>query len=95
MRGLEKSRPFYFAAYSTAIMKIIFRRYSSMKKIKLWVKTTFAVCSLCAPIPLMIIGIWMIYNVGLWIGLGVDFIGYAGTLYACCTTLEVIKSRKN
>ena len=65
-----------------------------MKKIKLWVKTTAAVCSLCAPIALMIIGIWMIYNVGLWIGLGVGLAGCAGTLYVSCTTLEVIKSRK-
>ena len=65
-----------------------------MKKIKLWVKTTFAVCSLCAPILLTIIGIWMIYNIGLWIGLGVGLAGCAGTLYAGCTTLEVIKSRK-
>ena len=65
-----------------------------MKKIKLWVKTTVAVCSLCAPILLTIIGIWMIYNVGLSIGLGVCFIGCAGTLYVGCTTLEVIKSRK-
>ena len=53
-----------------------------MKKIKLWVKTTVAVCSLCAPILLTIIGIWMIYNVGLWIGSVIGLAGFIGTLYA-------------
>ena len=53
-----------------------------MKKIKLLVKTTVAVCSLCAPILLTIIGIWMIYNVGLWIGSVIGLAGFIGTLYA-------------
>ena len=53
-----------------------------MKKITLWVKTSGAVCSLCAPTALMIIGIWMIYNVGLWIGSVIGLAGFIGTLYA-------------
>lgn len=65
-----------------------------MRKIKLWVKTTVAVCALCAPILLTIIGIWMIYNVGFWIGSVIGFIGCAETLYYGCTALEVIESRK-
>ena len=52
-----------------------------MKKIKLWVKATAAVCSLCAPTVLMIIGIWMIYNVGLFIGSVIGLAGFIGTLY--------------
>lgn len=65
-----------------------------MRKIKLWVKTTVTICSLCAPILLIIIGIWMTYNVGLWIGSVIGFIGCAGTLYNGCTALEIIGSRK-
>ena len=65
-----------------------------MKKIKnLFIFTGSLIC-VCAPTALMIIGIWMIYNVGLWIGSVIGFIGCAGTLYVGCTTLEVIKSRK-
>ena len=82
MRGLEKSRPFYFAVYSTAIMKIIFRRYSSMKKIKNLFSLISALSCVVAPTLLMAIGIWMIYNVGLWIGSVIGLAGYIGTLYA-------------
>ena len=82
MRGLEKSRPFYFAVYSTAIMKIIFRRYSSMKTIKNLFSLISALSCVVAPTLLMAIGIWMIYNVGLWIGSVIGLAGYIGTLYA-------------
>ena len=37
---------------------------------------------ICAPTLLMIIGIWMIYNVGLWIGSVIGLAGFIGTLYA-------------
>ena len=40
-----------------------------------------ALSCVCAPTLLMIIGIWMIYNVGLWIGLGVGFVGYAASAW--------------
>ena len=66
-----------------------------MKILKNLAIFTGALICVCAPTVLMIIGIWMIYNVGLCIGLGVGFIGCAGTLYVGCTTLKVIKSRKN
>lgn len=65
-----------------------------MRKIKLLVKTTVAVCSLCAPILLMIIGIWMIYNVDFLIGSVIGFIGCVETLYYGQVALEVIESRK-
>ena len=41
-----------------------------------------ALSLLCAPIVLMMIGIWMIYNIGLWIGLAFSIAG------ACATVLE-------
>lgn len=48
------------------------------KELKKLAKFIAALCFLAAPLLLMIIGIWMIYNVGLWIGLGITFVGYAG-----------------
>ena len=42
--------------------------------------TGLLVC-VCAPTALMIIGIWMIYNVGLKIGLALSIAGFIGTLY--------------
>ena len=73
---------FYFAVYSTAIMKIIFRRYSGMKRLKNLAIFTGSLVCICAPTVLMIIGIWMIYNVGIWIGSVIGLAGYIGTLYA-------------
>ena len=53
-----------------------------MKKIKnLFIFTGSLIC-VCAPTVLMIIGIWMIYNVGLWIGSVIGLAGFIGTLYA-------------
>ena len=49
-----------------------------MKKIESLVEVIFAACFLFAPLLLMIIGIWMIYNVDLLIGLVIAFIGCAG-----------------
>ena len=50
------------------------------------IKKTFALVAalscVCAPTLLMAIGIWMIYNVGLWIGSVIGLAGYIGTLYA-------------
>ena len=53
-----------------------------MKKIKnLFIFTGSLIC-VCAPILLMTIGIWMIYNVGIWIGSVIGLAGFIGTLYA-------------
>lgn len=35
----------------------------------------------CAPTLLMIVGFWMIYNVGLWVGLGLSAVGYAASVW--------------
>lgn len=44
--------------------------------------TLAVICGLASPALLMIIGIWMIYNVGLWIGLGITGVGYAGCTFS-------------
>ena len=54
-----------------------------MKKLKNLAILTGSLVCICAPTALMIIGIWMIYNVGLWIGSVIGLAGYIGTLYAC------------
>ena len=95
MRGLEKSRPFYFAAYSTTIMKIIFRRYSSMKRLKNLFSLISALSCVVAPTLLMAIGIWMIYNVGLLIGLIVGIVGYAASAFEYCYLLTWWKSNNS
>lgn len=53
-----------------------------MKKIKNLAILTGSLVCICEPTALMIIGIWMIYNVGLWIGSVIGLAGYIGTLYA-------------
>ena len=35
----------------------------------------------CAPTLLMFIGFWMIYNVGLWIGLALSIVGYGACVW--------------
>ena len=51
------------------------------KKIEKTFALVAALSCVCAPTLLMIIGIWMIYNVGLWIGLGVSAVGYAASVW--------------
>ena len=53
-----------------------------MKKLKNFAILTGSLVCICAPTTLMIIGIWMIYNVDLWIGSVIGLAGYIGTLYA-------------
>lgn len=65
-----------------------------MKKIESLVKAIFALCFLCSPVLLMIIGIWMIYNVGLLTGLVISYIGCAGAGFECGLILEEIENRK-
>lgn len=49
------------------------------------IKKTFALVSalsfVCAPILLMFIGFWMIYNVGLWIGITFSAVGYFASVW--------------
>ena len=65
-----------------------------MKKIKCWIEAIFALFFLCAPVLLMIIGIWMIYNIDLFIGLVIGFIGFTGAVYEWGLILEKIESMK-
>ena len=53
-----------------------------MKKLKNLAILIGSLVCICAPTALMIIGIWMIYNVGLWIGSVIGLAGFIGTLYA-------------
>ena len=65
-----------------------------MKKIESLVEVIFAACFLLAPLLLMIIGIWMIYNVDPLIGLLIGLIGCAGAGFAYPRALEEIKEIK-
>lgn len=40
-----------------------------------------ALSFVCAPTLLMIIGFWMIYNVGLYIGLALSIVGYGACVW--------------
>lgn len=51
------------------------------KKIEKTFALVAALSFICAPTLLMIIGFWMIYNVGLWIGLGLSAVGYAASVW--------------
>ena len=65
-----------------------------MKKIESLVEVIFAACFLFAPLLLMIIGIWMIYNVDPLIGLVIGLIGCAGAGWGYPLALEEIKKIK-
>ena len=65
-----------------------------MKKIESLVEVIFAACFLFAPLLLMIIGFWMIYNVDPLIGLLIGIIGCAGAGFAYPRALEEIKEIK-
>ena len=62
-----------------------------MKKIESLVEVIFAACFLFAPLLLMIIGIWMIYNVDPLIGLVIGLIGCAGAGFAYPRALEKLR----
>lgn len=51
------------------------------KKIEKTFALVAALSFVCAPTLLMIVGFWMIYNVGLWIGLGLSAVGYAASVW--------------
>ena len=65
-----------------------------MKKIESLVEVIFAACFLFAPLLLMIIGIWMIYNVNPLIGLVIGLIGCAGAGWGYPHTIEEFKKIK-
>lgn len=65
-----------------------------MRKIKRLFGLVAALSCVCAPTLLMILGIWMIYNVGLWIGLGVGFVGYAGSAFEYSYLESLFKKMK-
>ena len=52
-----------------------------MKILKNLAIFTGSLVCVCAPTALMIIGIWMIYNVDLKIGIALSIAGFIGTLY--------------
>ena len=66
-----------------------------MRKIERLFGLVAALSFVCAPTLLMFIGFWMIYNVGLWIGLGVGFVGYAASAFEYCYLESWFKSRKS
>ena len=66
-----------------------------MKKIKNLFKLISALSCVCAPTLLMAIGIWMIYSVGLLIGLVVGIVGYAASAFEYCYLLMWFKSNKS
>ena len=66
-----------------------------MKKIKNLFRLISALSYVVAPTLLMAIGIWMIYNVGLLIGLIVSIVGYAASAFEYCYFLTRWKSNKS
>lgn len=51
------------------------------KKLEKLFALVSALSFVCAPTLLMFIGFWMIYNVGLWIGLGLSAVGYFASVW--------------
>ena len=51
------------------------------KRLKELFALVSALSFVCAPTLLMFIGFWMIYNVGLWIGLGLSAVGYFASVW--------------
>ena len=67
-----------------------------MKKIKNLFSLISALSCVVAPTLLMAIGIWMIYNVGLFIGSVIGLAGFIGTLYIYYVNMiENEQERKN
>ena len=67
-----------------------------MKKIKNLLSLISALSCVVAPTLLMAIGIWMIYNVGLFIGSVIGLAGFIGTLYIYYVNMvENEEERKN
>ena len=57
-----------------------------------------ALSFICAPMLLMFIGFWMIYNVGLWIGITFSAVGYFASVweyFQLQTYFDKRKKKKN
>lgn len=54
-----------------------------------------ALSFVCAPTLLMIIGFWMIYNVGLYIGLALSIVGYGACVWEYGQLQMLYDSRKS
>ena len=66
-----------------------------MKRLKNLFSLISALSCVVAPTLLMAIGIWMIYNVGLLIGLIVGIVGYAASAFEYCYLLTWWKSNNS
>ena len=64
------------------------------KKIEKTFALIAALSCVCAPSVLMIVGFWMIYNVGLWIGLGLSAVGYAASVWEYAQLQIHLESKK-
>lgn len=65
-----------------------------MKILKNLAIFTGSLVCVCAPAALMIIGIWMIYTVGLPIGLLLSIAGFIGTLYVYYVNMAEIEEER-
>ena len=54
-----------------------------------------ALSFVCAPTLLMFIGFWMIYNVGLWIGIAFSAVGYFASVWEYGQLQMLYDSRKS
>lgn len=52
-----------------------------------------ALSFVCAPTLLMFIGFWMIYNVGLWIGIAFSAVGYFASVWELFELQTYFKDR--
>lgn len=64
------------------------------KKIEKTFALVAALSSACAPALLMVVGFWMIYNVGLWIGLALSAVGYFALVWEYAKLQMHLESKK-
>lgn len=64
------------------------------KKIEKTFALVAALSSACAPALLMVVGFWMIYNVGIWIGLALSAVGYFASVWVYAKLQMYFESKK-